>query len=259
MSQKTNPFEKFWPQLKELYCQQGLEKLIAHIHQSEDRPERRALFLMASQRISNGQGLSRSLDDVIGICRAAIDEFSCQAAAENDPEERSRRLDGANILSYNLAADLAPCWPEDTEPRTSEHFEEGIRCAQDCLDWREILEKGALPFHLAWWAMGAHLCGLGDWNGACEAFEKSLEAARIDAQENSTPDDVGPESSFVINISIGWLEFARWRSGDQSSYDRFLEVISAFRSRIEQDDEGKDEAITGIGQLETAALRMPGS
>ena len=79
MNQKTNPFEKSWPQIQELYCQQGVEKLISHIHQSEDRLERRALYLMASQRISNGQGLSRSLDDVIGICRAAIDEFSCQS------------------------------------------------------------------------------------------------------------------------------------------------------------------------------------
>lgn len=259
MNQTTNPFEERWPELEELYSQRGIQQLIAHIHQSDDSLERRALFLMSSQRISSGQGLSRSLDDVIGICRAAIEEFSSQAAAETDPEERDRRLDGANILSYNLAADLAPCWPEDTEPRTTEHFEEGIRCAEDCLEWRSLLNKGALPFHMAWWALGAHRCGLRDWEGACEAFEKSLEAAQTDAQQHSTPTAVGPESSFLINIASGWLEFARWRCGDESSYERFLVVIGAFRSRIEQGGEGKEDAIIGIEQLETAALRMPGS
>ena len=254
-----NPFEDKWPQLLQIYSDQGVQQLISHIQLSEDLLERRALYLMASQRISQGYDLSRTLDDVIVICRTAIDEFSAQASQETDPEQRSRRLDGANILSYNLAADLAPCWSDDPEPRTREHFEEGIRCAQDCLEWRTVLKKGALPFHMAWWALGVHRCGIKDWHGACEAFEKSLEAAHIDAQENSTPTSVSPEASFLINIANGWLEFARWRSGDQSSYERFLEVICAFTNRVEQGADDKEDALTGIQQLETAARRMPGS
>ncbi|MGE4618743.1 MAG: hypothetical protein AAEJ04_02925, partial [Planctomycetota bacterium] len=122
-----------------------------------------------------------------------------------------------------------------------------------------VLQKGALPFHMAWWALGTHRCGLGYWKEACEAFEKSLEAARIDAMENSAPTDIGSESSFLINIAHGWLEFARWRSGDESSYERFLQVIGAFTQRIKENKEGKEEALMGLQQLETAARRMPGS
>lgn len=259
MNQTKNPFEERWPQLLELFELGGPEKILGHIQASQDPIERRALFLMSSQRISNSQGVTRTLDDVITISRAAITEFCIQSSQETDTEERERRLEGANILSYNLAADLAPCWPEDSESRETRHYEEGIRCAEDCLEWRSLLQKGALPFSMAWWALGTHRCGLSDWTGACEAYEKSLEAAQVDAQENSSPTNVSPESSFSINIANGWLEFARWRGGDETSYNRFLEVIAAFRHQIDQKSESREDALIGIQQLETAALRLPGS
>ena len=258
MNQTTNPFEERWPQLLELFEVGGSEKVLSHIQTCQDLTERRALFLMSSHRISSSQGLTRKLDDVVTISRAAINEFCIQSSQETDKEQRERRLEGANILSYNLAADLAPCWPEDTEPREVRHYNEGIRCAEDCLEWRSLLQKGALPFSMAWWALGTHRCGLSDWKGACEAYEKSLEAAQIDAQENSTPATVSPESSFSINIANGWLEFARWRGGDETSYDRFLEVIAAFRSQIDQNSNAREDALIGIQQLETAASRLPG-
>ena len=145
MTQTTNPFEPLWPELSEIYLQSGIVSLIDHIGAKSDPMQRRGLFLMASQRISAGQDLPRTLADLIAISRAAIDEFAAQAEVESDAEERDRRLDGANILSYNLAADLAPCWPEDPEPRTVDHFRAGIRCAEDCLRWRSELDKGAVP------------------------------------------------------------------------------------------------------------------
>ena len=174
MTQTTNPFEQLWPELSEIYLQSGIVSLIDHIGAKSEPMQRRGLFLMASQRISAGQDLPRTLADLIAISRAAIDEFAAQAEVESDAEERDRRLDGANILSYNLAADLAPCWPEDPEPRTDDHFKAGIRCAEDCLRWRSELNKGAVPFHMAWWALGTHRCGLADWSGAIAAFESSL-------------------------------------------------------------------------------------
>ena len=256
MNQNGNPFESMWPQLSGIYQVEGVSALIDFIRSREPLLERRGLFLMASQRISSGQDLSRTLDDIVAISRAAIGEFATQAELETDPDEKSRRLDGANILSYNLAADLAPCWPDDDEPRTLEHYQEGIRCADDCLRWREELNKGPVPFSMAWWALGAHRCGMSDWNGASKAFEMSLEAAREFARESDENTEAGPQASFSINIATGWLEFARWRSGDKSSYDRFLKVIGAFSQVVQRGEEEQGDALLGIQQLETAAKRL---
>jgi hypothetical protein len=112
---------------------------------------------------------------------------------------------------------------------------------------------------MAWWALGAHRCGLADWSGAIAAFESSLEAARDDAKESASPIEVGPHASFLINIATGWLEFARWRGGDKTSYDRFLQVISAFSEIAKRNDDDHADSMLGIQQLETAASRLPGS
>ncbi len=256
MNQPRNPLEDRWPAMQEIYSMQGVAELLRFIDGHDDLLERRGMFLMASQRISSGQGVSRTLDDMIQVSRAAIDEFTSQSEAQSDPDEKERRLDGANILSYNLAADLAPCWPEDEEPRLERHFSEGIRCATDCLRWREELSKGPVPFSMAWWALGAHRCGISDWTGACEAFQNSLDAAKDHASEMNEVTEAGPGASFSINIATGWLEFARWRSGDESSYDRFLKVIGAFSQVASQDGDLQDDALLGIQQLETAATRL---
>ena len=78
---------------------------------------------MSSQRIS-GTRLARNLDDVITISRAAIDEFHHQSTIDDEPEQARLRLEGANILSYNLAADSVAA--DDDENRERRHFEEGF-------------------------------------------------------------------------------------------------------------------------------------
>ena len=87
---------------------------------------------------------------------------------------------------------------------------------------------------MAWWAEGVHNAGLGRWGLACESFQSALDAAKDDARENGAPETVGPDSSFSVNIASGWLEFARWRNGDSTSYDRFPSdgsILQTDRSR----------------------------
>lgn len=258
MNQQPNPYEEQWPVLKDIFETEGAEAVVAFIDSRTELLERRALFLMSSQRISRGQDLARNLDDVITVSRAAIDEFHHQSTIDDEPEQARLRLEGANILSYNLAADLAPCWVDDDEKREERHFNEGLRCAEDCIQWREELEKGAVAISMARWAEGVHHAGLGSWGLACDSFQFALDAAIDDARENGAPETVGPNSSFSINIASGWLEFARWRNGDSSSYDRFLDAMGAFSKQIDRDDEGRDEALVGVQQLQIAAQRLPG-
>ena len=61
MNIQQNPFEDRWPLLKEMFETDGAQALVTFISAREDLLERRALFLMASQRISQGQDLSRGL------------------------------------------------------------------------------------------------------------------------------------------------------------------------------------------------------
>jgi len=58
------------------------------------------------------------------------------AASEAAPDDQAREglLQGASILSYNLSADLADCWPGDTLERTRAHFEAGRQRYQKACD-----------------------------------------------------------------------------------------------------------------------------
>ncbi|MBT7131312.1 MAG: hypothetical protein HN891_11470, partial [Planctomycetes bacterium] len=64
MTQTTNPFEQLWPELSEIYLRSGIVSLIDHIGAQSEPRQRRGLFLMASQRISAGQDLPRTLADL---------------------------------------------------------------------------------------------------------------------------------------------------------------------------------------------------
>ena len=80
------------------------------------------------------------------------------AASEAAPDDQAREglLQGASILSYNLSADLADCWPGDEKERTRAHFEAGLAAAKDCVRWREELQNPPGTLSMAWWAKGMH-------------------------------------------------------------------------------------------------------
>ena len=67
MNSQPNPYEENWPVLKDIFESDGAEALVTFITSRTELLERRALFLMSSQRISQGQDLARNLDDVITI------------------------------------------------------------------------------------------------------------------------------------------------------------------------------------------------
>ena len=103
---------------------------------------------------------------------------------------------------------------------------------------------------------GVHNAGLDAGDSPVNSVR--LDAAKDDARENGAPETAGPDSSFSVNIASGWLEFARWRNGDSTSYDRFLEAMGAFSKQIDREDAGRDEALIGVQQLQIAAQRLPG-
>jgi hypothetical protein len=114
-----------------------------------DGIERRVLYMFVRQGL-----LSKGLDLYISVARAGIDTFLAAAEAEEASELRDARIDGANIIAYNLSADLADCWEDDGLTRRSEHFAVGAEMADRCIAWRKQLSKPAWSRSVAHWARG---------------------------------------------------------------------------------------------------------
>jgi len=177
-------------------------------------------------------------------------EFLQQAEAAPDKETRNKRVDGANVISFNLAADLADCWPGDEMPREQRHFERGLQAAEDCLKWREMLGKPAQPFSMAYWVHGMHALSLGDTETAISSFQSSLEYAQQVAADEGASTEIVPDGTFGVILEAGYLGLARWKAGDEGGQELYGEALAAFTGQLE--DEGKaEDARFGIDQLET--------
>lgn len=253
-----HPFAEHWPALLQLAESGGIPAVVSHIEAQEDPQQRRGLFSLASGKLSREEWPGRSLDSTIEIARAAIAEGVRQAEAETDPIEAGKRTDFANVLSYNLSADLADCWPNDERPREKRHFEAGLAAAEDCLRWREQLGKGPFPFSIAWWAHGMHALSLGDAARATESFEKSLHAAQEVARGDERATDAGADATFGVNLGVGYLGLARMRAGDPEGQTMFDSALAGFAAQKESHPEEELDADFGVSQLHTAELRTRG-
>jgi len=191
----------------------------------------------------------KTFDAYIEVCNAGVREFLEQSAAESDSELKRRRVNGANVLSYNLAADLADCWPGDKASRDRAHFEAGLKAAQDCIVWREELRAGPGPRSMAWWAKGMHQLSLGDADGAAESWSRSRDYAVKAATEG--------EGWFGVVLGEGYLGLAEWARGDETGRAHYDKAIADFRSRLE-DEEQKGDAQFGVDQLEAVRSRHVG-
>lgn len=220
----------------------GVKELIAGF---SDPMERRVLFVFARRLLVHGEWQGKNLEAWVDVARAGIDECLRQSEAESTDELRDRRKDTANVISYNLAADLADCWPEGGA-RTTAHFEAGLAAANDCVRWREELAKPPGPRSMAWWAKGMHELSLGRASDAVTSFEKSRDYAVAAAE--------GDETAFGVVLGDGYAALAQQAAGDAAGAARYERAIGVFRSQL-ADEETKGDAQFGIDQLETVRGR----
>jgi hypothetical protein len=115
--------------------------------------------------------LNCNWDGHIAVCCAGVEEMLGQDCVAQ-----------ANVLAYNLAADLAPCWPGDEMVREVHHSEVGVDLADNCLQWRVELGKGPDAFAIAHWVRGVHLLALECVEDAVEAFGESFDCTIEDAE-----------------------------------------------------------------------------
>lgn len=247
--------ETLWPRMRDLMEREGPPAVVALIAGHADELERRKLYSLALSAFSSREWEGKSLDAIIAIGQAGIWEGLKQADSASG-EECSRLLDFANVLSYNLAATLAPCWPGDELPRNVAHFEAGLAAADDCLRWRIQLKKGAMPFAIAHWARGIHLNALGRHDEALAEHESALRRAEEVAREGGIAADASVSAPWVVLLSAGYVELGRRLAGrqDDSAFERVLRVIDeAAKTRP---DEAED-LVFCADQLREAARRLP--
>ncbi len=212
--------------------------------------ERRKLYSFAQRAFYGREWAGKSFDGYVDVANAGIAEGLRQAEAATSAEDSAKLVDFANVLSYNLSADLAECWPGDTLPREKRHFEAGLKAAEDCIRWRQELGKGPGPFAMAYWAKGMHQLSLGDVDGAVENFKKSLEYNVEVAKEEGTAAEVSAEAGFGLILADGYVGLAEWVKGDEEGKGRFENALASFREGAEKYADKKDDFQFGIDQLE---------
>ena len=240
-------FNRQWPELKTAVETGGPGAVISLINARSDELERRVLYMFSRQGLVMG-------DAAVAVADAGIAEFLRQAEAAGDEATRDKRTDGANVISYNLSADLADCWPGDDAVRERHHFERGLKAAQDCITWREQLGKPAGPLSMAWWARGMHELSLGRHQDAVASLSTSLAFAKTAAADQQLPPTVGADGDFSVILGSGYVGLARLCAGDESGRAQYDEAIAAFTVQLGIDGR-KEDAQFGIDQLKTVHSR----
>jgi hypothetical protein len=234
---------------------QGPEAVVEFVQGFKDPSSRRQLYKLAQRTFGTPSFEGRDLDALITVVRAGIDEGLRQSAAESQSETADDLKNFSNVLSYNLAADLAECWPEDTLPREPRHFETGLAAANDCLRWRRELRKGPYPFSIAWWARGVHELSLGLFGEAAESFDKALDfgmqAAKTVGQHNDQ------ETDFNVVLNRGYGGWARKLAGQPGGEEQFRRACERFEQiSATSSGEARSDAEFGLAQLRCITDRI---
>ncbi|MCB9681044.1 MAG: hypothetical protein H6733_06185 [Alphaproteobacteria bacterium] len=244
-------FDAHWPTLRAAAESTGGDGVIATIQAFADPLERRVLYAFARRGLVQDTWDGKDLDVPLAVARAGIDELVAQAADADTETTRAARLNVANVIAYNLAADLADCWPGDDLPRTEAHFTAGLAAAERAVAWRHALARGDHALGMAEWARGYHLLRLGRTAEAADAFATSLGHYRRAA--GTVPDELS-QAPFGVVLLTGYLGLAQRILGEEGpGYDA---ARDAFRAGTGDD---ADDDRFGFDQLTVAALRCVGS
>jgi hypothetical protein len=233
----------------------GPREVVRFIEAIPDPEARRTTYALAQKRFGTRDWPGKDLDALIEIVTAGISESLRQAGDAASSEAAWKLTDFANILSYNLSADLAECWPEDATARERHHVEAGLRAAEDCVRWRRELGKPPDRRAMAYWAVGMHQLSLGNLHEALGAFDTASGLARV-AVVGTGRDEVKPGGEFGVILYAGYAGIARWRLGDERGRAEYEQSCQAFQGSAARFPEQKEDAEFGLSQLRWVARRF---
>ena len=225
-------FDTYWPQLRGALESGGAAAGIAYIDGTfADDLERRVMYVFAKNGILDPEWPGRDLDLYVAVADAGIAECLRQADAAADEDTRNKRVNSANVISFNLGTDLACCW-DDGLARTPAHFERGLRCGEDCIRWRLALGNPPFTLAIAYWLRGIHRLALADQPAALADFEESLRYAELVARENGNPTELAGEDSNVV-FGHGMVALTRLVMGDETARPEYDQVRAIFARHLQ--------------------------
>lgn len=252
----ANLEERRWEELRASMERGGAAEVIRYIEAIDDPETRRTVYAIAQKGFGNRDWAGRNFDALVEVVTAGIGETLQQALQAEDGEIAWKLTDFANRLSYNLAADLAECWPGDEVPRERRHFEAGLRAAEDCVRWRRELGKPPDRRAMAYWAVGMHQLSLGNLYEAVGAFETASGLARV-AVVGTGREDVKAGSDFGVLLYAGYLGITRWMLGDPEGRALYEAACDAFDgSAAKFEGEEQEDAVFGVAQLRWVAEKF---
>ncbi len=233
----------------------GAEALVAAIRAVEDPMERAGMFAFIRPVLTAELVGKDGLDVLVAVAEGGIAENLKQAGEEADADAKTSRVDAANMLSYNLAVDLAFCH-EDGFVRERHHFERGLKAAEDCLAWRMQLGKPAPRFALAHWGRGAHRLALGDVVGAEEDFERAF-ALSCEGHGVEVGKELDTNWPCAVVLMRGWVAVVKAYAGDESEKGVLGRVMGILEERYKGADKAvSDDVKWGLMQLKVGGAKM---
>jgi hypothetical protein len=240
-------------ELMDLIVNEGPEAVTTFISGFE-LMDRIALYGLARELYVFNQFEGQNLDDLVSVMDFAIEDILAAAREEDAALLRMELLDQANIISFNLSADLAECWPGDTLTRYTRHFERGLSAALQCIEWRYYLEKGDEPFFQAFWAAGMHQLSLGMPEEALYNFVRSMGHADQITIDAGRPLGFHAGAGFELLLAHGYFGLALIEAGEPSEhYDLTIDLL---KEGMEEYPEFAEDYRFCIDQLEWARARL---
>jgi hypothetical protein len=247
--EQQNFFNKHWTEMKK-----GLEEGdsyagLNYIKENfKGELERRVMYVFARTGFIFDDWKGKNLDAYILVVDEGIKELLRQAEESTDGEIRDKRTDTANIISYNLGADLAFCW-EDTFERTDSHFKRGLKAGEDCVRWRKELNKPSILLSMAYWLCGIHRLALNDKETALKDFSESLRYAELDSKEQNKSTKL-EEADGAFVITHGWVALTKLLMGKENTQQEYDKVMKTFQEHLESEDENiREDAKIYVEQL----------
>ncbi|WP_040951866.1 hypothetical protein [Gorillibacterium massiliense] len=212
--------------------------------------EKFQLYSSVQHRLYRKHGEAGTLAAYAAIILDIANQYE-KKAREADEAGARLLLQSANVLLYNLSADMAECWRDEGIAKDRRCFETGLAAASTCIDLRKRLNKDTGSFSIAYWAKGMHQLSLGACPSAIESFTRAFQFS-IAPLAIHDADDLTKENAFNDILCAGYLGIAKWVLGDLSGKSRFEQAIALFSEQVEhgEDAEQRSDAAFGIKQLD---------
>ncbi|MCP4547210.1 MAG: hypothetical protein GY835_12195 [bacterium] len=247
MSQQNQFMEEHWPAMQGAMERVGPAGVKEFIDGFENPDERRQLYFYGQQAFGGRDWSGKDLLIAAEFVRMGITEMLNQSADAGEDSDGLKDL--GNIMSFNLAADLADCWPGDDLPRDNRHFELGLNAAEDCLRWRAELKRGPNPFAMAWWIKGMHELSLARPAEALASFQQYRQFAIEYATGENLDVSVSGAGHWSTLLAEGYVAIGLCATGDAAGRAELDECITALEAARTAQPGEKDSLQFCLDQL----------